>query len=80
MMNGDGNRTAQIATGAFVLLVAAGLLLLHYTAGHEPQDLELYIGAGGLVVGAWLVAPVGMFGLIEQAREATPFLDGESDA
>lgn len=78
-MNGDGSRTAQIATGAFVLLVAAGLLLLHYTAGHEPRDLELYIGAGGLVVGAWLVAPVGMGGLVEQAREAAPFLDGESD-
>lgn len=77
MSEREGNRTAQVIAGSFVLLVAAGLLLLHYTAGHEPRDLELWIGAGGLLVGLWLVVPVGMGRIGEQARNLWRTFRGE---
>lgn len=65
----DGNRTAQVLGGWFVLAVAAAMLLGHYVAdAHTPKDLELYIGAGGLVIGLWLVAPVGMGRVGTEAR------------
>lgn len=70
MSEGNGNRPAQIIGGAIAGCVGAFLLIGHFiAAGHPPRDLELYIGAGLVVVGLWLAVPVGMGRIGEQARK-----------
>lgn len=76
----EGSRRAQKAAGTFVGLVAAVLLLGHYvTDTHAPSDLEFYMGGGFLVIAAWLWAPVGMGGLIQQLRKAWHEFRGHDD-
>lgn len=68
-MSGEGNRPAQVGAGVLVLLIAATLMVgPQVVAAEQPRDLVLYVGAGLVVVGLWLVVPVGMGRIGEQAR------------
>lgn len=66
----EGNRPAQIGSGIVVMLIAAALMVgPQVVAAEQPRDLVLYVGAGLVVVGLWLVVPVGMGRIGEEARK-----------
>lgn len=75
-------RETQIPVGVYLLMVGGSVLVLPLIILEKmPSGVFLWGGLAILGVGAWLVAPLGMFGIWERVKGAIPMLhDHEEDA
>lgn len=74
-------RDTQVPVGIYLLVVGGLVLVLPLVLLERmPSGVFLWGGLLALGVGAWLVAPVGMFGIWEKVQGSVPLLhDHEGD-
>lgn len=74
-------RETQVPVGVYLLMLGGSMVVAPIIVLEKmPSGVFLWGGLATLGVGAWLVAPVGMFGIWENVKGALPFLhDHEED-